>query len=517
MSMKDTQKLLVKHGFIKEKSKNKYRYNEAKEAYEAIEGGIDPGDANIEMIEKGNILRMDLDQFSAYVPTGYPDPQRQFRLVMQSATTGIEEPYFWVLENIRIDSGFSSVEKIIDVFSASEQSAFWGAAQARLGIQQDRVSQYLKGVSEMIKQLFQLVRELRVLDEKLKPRTEWKLSKSADVALKGEYTDLVENRGGQIQPGSVYHLAQSVGYAVLPDLFFNTQVYEVDDIDRKVDALKFNPNVKNVLRRKLYAFINWKVHTDKELETRRVFTLKYLRQHWNTIKMYMNWIKPYLRNIARMQMNKEHIESPDIVSAFETSMAELEFLAYRPSTTGFHPCILVNFLFRTQPELSFQKDQYAHRGPVHVGRVEITFRNYGWTMDQIAAYKRFKRDEDMMLMGMVDESVKAAMEALGEELEKYLWEAGEKEFEEKRKAKEASDKKKQKDALAQSTNMLEPFMAIFKGFGEMFSMFSPFSSSSKSGEKSKPKGDGTKEAAAMNLVMYQTYKNFKKAHQMLSW
>ena len=111
---------------------------------------------------------------------------------------------------------------------------------------QKKESQYVKGMSRMKKQLFQWVRKIRVLDEKLEPRKNWEEIKAADIALKGEYTDFVENKGGQVAPGSFYHLAQTVGYAILPDLFFNTHIYKLDEVDRTVDALKFNKNVKNV-------------------------------------------------------------------------------------------------------------------------------------------------------------------------------------------------------------------------------------------------------------------------------
>lgn len=529
MGMEDTKKLLVKHGFIKKKSKDFYKKSKSSGYYEKLEGGgVDPDDADIEIDEEvdvnvvldtKNIKSVRAAEFNVYLPTGYPPPSRRFRLMIESPNASIEEPYFWILDNLKQDNGFPYVDKITDIFSASEQSAFWGASQQRLGIQQDRVSQYMKGISEMIKQLFALVRELRIIDEKLAPRKDWGKVNAADIALKGEYTDIVENKGGQVAPGSVYHLAQTVGYAVLPDLFFNTHIYKIDDIDRKVNDLKFNPNVKNVLRRKMYAFINWKLQTDKELNSRRLFVLRYLRQHWNTIKMYMNWIKPYLKNIARLQMNQEQVDSADIVSAFETSVIELEFLAYKESTKGYHPCILVSFRFRTRPDMSFQKDQYAHKGPIHVGRMDCDFRSYAWTKDQIANYKKFKREEDMRLLGMVDESVKAAMEALGDELEKYLAEAGEREFEEKLKEKQAAEEKKNKADAARSMDMLDPFISVFKGFGEMFSLVVPnIGGGSKKGGPKAPDSSSIKGAqGSASAAMFLTFKNFKKSHGMLSW
>jgi hypothetical protein len=518
MNADEWGKLLVKHGFIKGKCKAKYKKGSAG-LYVPLkdEEQIDPSDADMEESEEASIQSANEPNFTSYLKTGYPAPFKRYRLISEAASLSIEETYFWLLNYVRYSSNFPHVDKITDIFSASEQSAFWGAAQARIGIQQERAGQYLKGISEMIKQVFQLVREIRVLDEKLEPRRQWSKLAAADIALKGEYTDLVENRGGQIQPGSIYHLAQSVGFTILPDLFFNTRIYSLDDIDSKIDALQFNKNVKQVLKRKMYAFINWKTKTDQELETRRVFTLKYLRQHWNVIKMYMNWVKPYLRNIARMQMNPEMTESPDIISAFETSMIEIELICYKESKTSYHPVVILTFKHRTRPEMSFQQDQYAHKGPIHVGRVEVTFRAYGWKKDQIEDYKKFKRAEDMLLLGMVDDSVKAAMEALGEDLEKYLWESGEKEFDEKRKAQEAADKKKKKEQEKMSLNIFEPFFSVFKGFGEMFSLFSPASIIGGKGSKEKTKGSSKEAEISASIELFLMYKNYKKGHGMLSW
>jgi len=515
MMADEWSKLLVRHGFIKKSAQSKYRKSSSGTYEPAVEGAqIDPSDADVEEAEEVNIQAKNEPLFTSYLKTGYPNPYKRYRLIVEAFSLSIEETYFWLLNYFRESSSFPYIDKITDIFSASEQSAFWGAAQSRIGLQQERAGQYLKGISEMVKQLFQLVRELRILDEKLEPRKQWGKVLAADVALKGEYTDLVENRGQQIQPGSIYHLAQSVGFTILPDLFFNTHIYTLEDIDKKVDDLKFNTNVKHVLRRKLYAFINWKLKSDQELESRRTFTLKYLRQHWNIIKMYMNWVKPYLRNIARMQMNPEHTESPDIISAFETSMVEVELIAHKPSKTDYHPCLIATFKYRTRPDLSFQQDQYAHRGPVHVGRVEVTFRGYGWKKSQIEAYKKMKREEDMLLLGMVDESVKAAMDALGEDMEKYLWESGEKEFEEKRKEKEAAEKKKKKQLESgMITGMFDPFFSVFKGFGEIFTLLAPTAGRKKEKVKGKA-GDAEKSVAA---EMYQMYKNYKKSHGMLSW
>ena len=132
---------------------------------------------------------------------------------------------------------------------------------------------------------------------------------------------------------------------------------------------------------KLRSFMEWKEHTYKELKTRRMFTLRYTRQHYDVIYMYLTWMRPYLRNIARLQseaMEKKKEVTPDLVSAFEGSLLEVEFLARRmpEKNEKYYACVLANFVLRTRPELSFHQEGYKHTGPVHMGRVEIIMRAY---------------------------------------------------------------------------------------------------------------------------------------------
>src|SRR3989344_7380720 len=101
------------------------------------------------------------------IATGYPKPLTRYKLYVEGFNISVEEPYFWTLDYIRYMHGFPYIDKITDVFSAAENSAFFGAAQQRLGAQQDKVSQFLATIGKMVKEIFQLVRELRVLDERL--------------------------------------------------------------------------------------------------------------------------------------------------------------------------------------------------------------------------------------------------------------------------------------------------------------------------------------------------------------
>ncbi len=449
-----------------------------------------------------------------YEKTGYPIPAKSFRIKVESFGTPIESIYYWFLDHLKQDQAYTAVEKIIDTFSASESSAFWGQASQRIGLQQDKAGGYLRIISELIKQLFQIVRELRMIDEKLAVRKAWLdpetgvRLKSADVTLKSEFVELVE--GGAKEVGSVYGLAREVGYHILPDLFFNTHVYKINAIDDKIDSMEYNKRVKNVLKKKLFNFLNWKEQTDKEFATRREFQLRYMYQHWQTIKTYMNWMKPYLRNIKRLSMNQKHIESADIISAFETSMIEIEILAHKKIKGNVHACTLANFTYTTKPDMSFHTQDYQHKGPVHVGSVTVKLKAYGWSEQQIEAYKKYKEDEDLELLGLADNKIQSAMDMLGDSFKKYLEECGE--------IFDKNKEEKPKPKGPQQESILGPFIAIFQGFAEIGGGFFPKKQKEDDKGPKLPKKSHVEDAEkAATISTWLAYKIYKKANGMITW
>lgn len=442
-----------------------------------------------------------------YLDTAYPDPLNRFHLVYEIFQNSIEEMYFWMLNHVKDDLGFTEVDKITDIFAASEQSAFWGVSQQRLGIQQDKISQFLATIGKLTKELFQIVRELRIIDERLELYTKSKRrDNSAEISLKGYWIDLVE--GGSKNPASTYGMASQVGFATLPDLFFSAPAnLPSDDVDKYVDSLDYNRKVKEVLKRKLKIFLIWKEQTYKEHVTRRNFTIKFLRQHFIVIKTYMSWVKPYLNNVKRMTLDEGKLLSADLIGAFEGSVVEIEILAKR-KFGDYYSCILGHWFYRTRPAMSYQQEGYQ-RGPIHVGRAEMTLRAYVWTQEQIDAYKKIKDEQDLELLGSLDDSLKNAMDALGDDLKRYLEEAGEK-FGEEEEPKEEPKK----------PTVFDPFVSLFKGFGELTGAFIPKKqkqtrpSRAEKEKENKNKKDAEKYALGM---LYQAYKNYKKAHKFIHW
>ncbi len=460
----------------------------------------------------------------------FPKPEHKLKLVYQSFNQSVEEVYFWLLSSLREDWGLHDVKKVTDIFTSSEQSSFWGQAQQRMTIQQGQVSNYMATIGKLTKELFQIVRELRILDERLDLYDasyraveskgsvfERRLSHSAEIVLRGYWVDLKD--GGVKAPGSVYGLASTLGYTSLPDLFFAAPPMRKDEVDKYVDTLKFNVKVKDVLRKKLKAYLVWKEHTYKEIKNRRSFTIKFLRQHYNAIQMYIDWIKPYLRNVKRLQQNFERTTSEDLIGAFEGSFTEIEIICYNKATKNCMGAVVVNLLFRTQPHMDYHQDGFQHKGPVHIGRSEFTMRGYLWTQEEFDNYVRMRESETLDMLGDIDASLREAIDAMGDDLRRFLKEAGEK-FPEDIK-KEEKDKEAAKRKKEQMKGAIEPFTALFGGFKEVFGALAPSGMFSRK-DKGKPTDWELKKekkacAFMMNMALWNTYKNFKKAHRMVTW
>ena len=458
-----------------------------------------------------------------YTKTGFPQPIQSFRLSWEVYDLSLEEPYFWILDVLK--ESFPVIEKLEDAFAAAENSAFFGVSQQRLAAQQDRVSQFLATAGKMIKELFQMVRELRILDERLtyyeeaaaelpKPIAERK--KSAEITLKGIFIDLVQ--GGGKSPGSVYGMARELEFITLPDLFFDTPPFrgepELDAYVKNLDET-FNRNLVRVLQRHLRQFIEWKLRTHKEHATRKRFMLKYLKQHFEIIKMYITWVKPYLSHVGKLTLKEKSLESADLVAAFEGSMLDIEILARKEEKVDdentVNSCLLVSFAYRTRPELKVQQEGYQ-RGPVHIGKMEVNFRAYVWMNKEVENYRALKDKETKELMGEVSSSIREAMTSLGTELDQYLEEAqelvrAEKEQKGEKKEEKSEEKKEPKKTFAE------------KFLGEFYVPRKKGEKKQKTSKELLQKIEEKKKELRGHVLNFCwiAYHNFKKSHRMIAW
>ena len=438
-------------------------------------------------------------------------------LIVESMQSGVEAHYYWFLNFLKSTNtfglNFKEIIKINDVYSAGEASSLWGSQEQRKGIQQDKISQYMATIGKMIKDTFQIIRELRIIDERLEYYDGYnKGTRDASTALKGIWIDLVE--GGTKNPASVFGLASQVGFATLPDLFFIINPKDKSSIVKEVNTLKgqgINRKVREVLERKLFQFMVWKEKTEKEIRDRKNFILKYLRMHSNNIKLYINWVKPYLKAVKQLQ-SASTSDRPYVGSTFETSQIELELMAvgneYEWVTEEgyeetfefkkYFPCIIVKLNHIAMPQMVFQREY--QRGPAYTGRTEINIQAYALKREQIEEYKAAKEKESYEEVADLVPSLKDSLDAIGDELQKYLKEAGEIIDEKK------SETKKERDTI------FTPFTSIFKGVKGIFS-------SKKSKLELTPKKESIEKDSAENIAKaksYVLYEVFKKTHGMLA-
>jgi hypothetical protein len=460
------------------------------------------------------------------VMTDFPKSISRYYMGIESWHQSIEPYYYWCM-NFLGDIGFPVIDKISDIFTAAEHSSFYGAAGQRLGLAQDKVSQYLATIGKMVKDLFQLVRELRWIDERLevyreaighdkegKPLKDEKgktvgPKAGAENALKGMWVDLVDGVvGGQRTGSNLFVMSQQLQFTALPDLFFRIHPQEVKEVDKLVEeqAGEFNIPLRNLLKRKLVQYIAWKNETYKEMKTRRQFTLDYLRQHYNVIRMYMSWVKPYIKHIERLSGEQDLLKNPRLIAAFESSLIEIEVLArHKPEKSKkTYSCILLTFEYHTKPSMQYPGDAGYHRGPIHVGSTRITWRSYAWDDKKIKNYIAMRNREDIELLTSIDESLKSAMKALGDDLEDYLREAGEKLMEEKLPEKEKIELK----------GLMEPFTSLGKGVLETFGAFVPEMPKKKGKE---PYEEIKEVESTSRKICWLHYNIFKKAHGLLAW
>jgi len=404
-------------------------------------------------------------------------------IVMKSMQSNVEAHYYWFLDFFQdaadqYGGGFygantygkghkddGEIIKLRDLFTAAESSAYWGNIEARRSAQQDKFAQYMVNIGTMIKSMFPMIRELRLIDERLEFFKQSKSGdKHAETSLKTIWTDQVE--GGTKTPTSIFALSGQPGYSTLPDLFFAINPKTSMDVEKEINKFKdygINKRVKNILGNKLKQYLIWKEKVEKEFDQRKNFMTKYLRQHYHVIKLYLNWLRPYLRNIQRLQMQGTG-KDPDLAAAFETNKVELELLGkinhtWKKTNIGdfeerfefrkYYPCLRIRIKHLALPNMAYQKE-YS-RGAIHTGTTDIWFESFVATDKDIQEYQDAIDKEDFELIGLVNESI----DALKEDLIKYLKEGGE----EPKIEKKSPENKNQ--------GLFEPFKALIEGFKEI--------------------------------------------------
>ncbi len=466
-------------------------------------------DKIVELLKKNGFDKLEKDPLTGIV-SGYPEPLTSYKIIYDSPSNSLENHYFYILNFIKQVLKYPEVEKINDVYTSSTMSSLFGNAMQKLGNQQDRATSIMANIGRLVLDIFKNVYELRKIDERLGYfRALAKGSKAADVALKGIWADNVDSQSKT--EASIMVLAQKAGFAALPDAFFRAFVKDESEIDSVVSRFDFSESLKSVLKRKLFSYCRWRTEIKRELSLKRAISLRMLRQHYNSIKLYSYWLKPYLININNLQMYHDFSSSPDLVNSFEGNISDIEILAKKKNGDKYS-VILVDFFYRTHPFMQTGQDYSKY--PIHIGRLELSFRTYLWSKEQIESFKRLKDQETFELVDQIGANINETLSSLGKDFEKYLKEA--EGVEEKSNDKNSKDKKPDELEISEGdkfkvSELFEPFTALGGGLSELFGALFP-----KPNKKPKdnPKVSDKNKVVKDLWLMYKTY---KKVHKLPSF
>lgn len=485
------------------------------------------GEKNIEEFETARGQKIKLP---------YPKPITHYRLIWESPTLALEDAYFWFINNY--SPGAFKIEKLRDIFTASPNSSFFGSSQQRLGLTQDKVSTYLQYIAKMGGDALRMLKELRAVCERLNyyesaGKDDKGLPNSAEITLRDIWISLVE--GGTKNPMSVYGMAQTVGFAILPNLFFNVWVdYKSKEDEKNIDEVVAkleigNTSVKDALRRKLMQYYTWREFSFKELTRKRSYYLLFLKQHMSIVRMYLSWLRPYFEYIKRLTMRYQDLERPEVIASFETSLAELELLVIQQKySTDMNACVLVTLKYISKPEMAYFTSEYQQKGPRHTGHVEVNLRSYAWTNAEIEKYKELLRKEDGQLLALVNQELQTALDDIDTYLKDYLGETQEQlipKTEEEKKKAEAEKEKLEKEAEKKKTDTKNKSEKDKKAEGSIIETIAEiisdpsniFGNVRATAQQNAIESDLKKAKEEADGQAWSGFNYFKKAKRLIAW
>jgi hypothetical protein len=431
---------------------------------------------------------------------GYNGWKGALNLSIESFGESPEKHYYYFIKffeaNAEAFYGIKArkIYKLKDVFDASVSSSFHGQIGTKMSAIQGQVANYLSQIGQLTKTLLPMIRELRMMDERMeyyrnslseKPGDE--PARQNEVTLKSTWIEVVEQ--GMQNPNSVYSMSTKLGFVTLPDLFFATNPHgktpekQMENLHKALGQMEkqhsFNKKLRLALEKKLVQYYTWKKKTHREMQHTYKFRLKNFKQHYNVIKLYTSWVKPYLTTLKALQM-KNDPSSHDLVGSFETSRLDLELLVDIGKKGRWHSCIMVRLKYTTRPDLHYTSG--GQRQPIHSGLIKISIEPYVATQDDIDWYKD-KTDKDILANASGSEidfskSIDNMLDGLGDDIQDYL--------------REAETGKKKEDEKKKGEKPEHPYLDPFSSLLGSFRIFVP--RMGKDGKRRKSKGELESEA-----------------------
>ncbi|NPE26640.1 hypothetical protein HNV12_01390 [Methanococcoides sp. SA1] len=447
-------------------------------------------------------------------------------LSFDSQQNQLEPIYYWVLD-FAAQIGFPLKEKLIDNFMASPGSGQFSEMSGKATRMQEEGMKILGGMNQIIKSVLNLIYDLKEFELRLAnyddAKSDDKEKKNAGrLALKQVWLDNVDIKR---QRGAIHAMANEMGFSTLREAFMI--VDSVEDVKRMNSEDKkeggaglINDSVMRILIPRVNEFNKWVDYSEKELRKRFSIEKNYLKSQVESVKLYSQWMKPYLESAEKLRQQGFEKDSA-LVNAFSTTMFELQLMGVKPAQKkdseingykfkrGYNKVVVVTMKYRGH--VSQRVTQKGDYGFGMGGVVDIYFDAYALNDEELEVARSVLKKSDVeeaatFSMDTADEALKD----LKEDLDYFLKSDEEKEKED---AKEKKSKKKSED--------INPFSALFGLF-------------KKSDKKKEKEGEKIEEASDIRKdnffekkaraaciggaagTLYTIYDVYKKAHRMAS-
>jgi len=285
------------------------------------------------------------------------------------------------------------------------------------------------------------------------------ITNAAKLALKQIWLDKVDMNKGN---SSIKAMAVQGGFPQLINAFLAAKT--VHDVTKPVaeGGLDLNDITKRVLIPRIQEFEQWAIQSEQELRKRYQLEKTYLRSQANSLKLYSRWAKPYL--LSAQKLEQKVSKSAALVNVFNRTILELTLLGKHGLKVkdeavqgnlpkdfqnekfinrlkkGYNSCVLIDFVFRAVPQQT-----------AYLGRVNVTFRGYALSDDELAKLKQEMDKSDMGdVLRLVEGTTDDSIAKLQEEIDFFLEE------------KDEFKQKKQEEA----GNDVNPFLALLGFYGK---------------------------------------------------
>lgn len=428
----------------------------------------------------------------------------------------LEPVYFWTLDFMRNQTGLKlDVNKTEEEFEASVGGGFFGELGTRAAVMQDRAMKILEVVNSVLRTIINLIYDLKEFEQRLalyedldpKKQPDASRRQGAEYGLRSVWMDQVDIKAGL---GSINQLTRGdLQFVTLRDAFFQVKN------GNAINKFDLNKRVKAILLKKFEEYETWKRLSEIELRKRYDLEKHYLKAQIDSLRLYTKWAKPYLRAAQKLGMKefktKAGLNSPDIISTFNNMQMELTLFGKKEikledvdeiksivkklkTKQKYYACLETEFKFRTAPQVarSGQSTHYAH-----LGVIDIFFRSYVLTDEDIKDIEAYEVYEDMSI---IEELTDKSLASLQISLDEYL---------EDKKVTKKEEKKKSK-----GLDLPNPFAGLKDLFSPLGTLF----------------GTSKKEATPYHIKLLEKkvdqksieicntmYSVFKKSHRMVAW